>query len=1017
MQSVLRQGDGGAPDRCSEPVAVDLARALICCLALGLGAGAVAGAAATPPLPGQDALVSQEWTVQKGLPHDAVLAISQTADGYLWLATHAGLARFDGLRFKVFTGGNTEGLVSSDVRVLAPSGDGGLWIGTFGGGLSHLSGGSIVHVLGAADWLPSTQITALLDDGVDDGEGRLWIGTPQGLSRMRDGRVERFGAADGLPGSEILSLARDRQGRIYIGTSRGLAVFRDGPRASFAPVALPVDAPVEALLATDDGALWIGTSGAGLYRRDDSGVERVTAGERSGLLSIQCLLQDRAGDLWVGTPDGVVRLDGSTHRPKDDRTRRDGVITALFQDREGGLWLGTHSHGLRRLGGSTVGSYTHRKGWAGGRIWSVTADAGGDLWAATGEGVVRLRDGAVFGGKRLPGEVGRVVRSILADGRGGLWLGTLGNGLERLRGDRITPAATPAELGSDTVRALYRSRDGTVWIGTEGGGLSRLVDGQVERLPASEARLRSATVTSLADGPAGGIWAGTFEQGLLRVHDGRVTRSRLGDEIHEGILSLCSGAEGSLWIGTVSGALLRLRNGRVESLVVADGLPFGALHAILDDRRGFLWISSNRGVFRVAKAELEQLARGERDRLSWRSFDAAEGLPGGECTGGGQPTAWRAPDGRLWFSTVEGLGVIDPGNLARPAPAPPVVIERLVADGRRLGRAELPALPLGTSRVEIAYTAPTFRAPERVRFRTRLVGFDRDWVLASSRRVATYTSLEPGHYTFEVAARRPDGEWSRRPARIELTLPAPFYRRSAFQAVVAACFVALLWGVYRLRIHRLRLHHAVLAERHRVSRDVHDSLSQGLTGIVLQLEAAERRVRDETAGWNIHRAREIARDNLASVQRVVAWLRCDELGTMRLDEALRYQALTMAEEAKLAVEFQEHGTRRELPRAMAEDVYRIVGEALTNAVRHAGASLIEIRTVWGWRALTIVVRDDGSGFSLPDRNRAFESAGLRGMMERAELWRGRLEIYTAPGEGTEVTVKIPLSVMSVLGPR
>ncbi|MGD2113925.1 MAG: two-component regulator propeller domain-containing protein [Acidobacteriota bacterium] len=990
---------------------------LLVALPLLVLSGAPSGAEPTAVGSGARGFVSQGWNAQNGLPHDAVLAVSQTRDGYLWLATHAGLARFDGLRFRVFNSTSSAGLLSSDVRALALAKNGSLWIGTFGGGVSRLAGGTISHVLDGHDALPASEITALLEDDAE----RLWIGTPQGLALVEGARVETFGLDDGLPSLEILSLGEDREGRIYVGTSRGVAARGIGEGASFEridlPAPSPVDFSVEALLGTDDGALWIGTAGAGLFRLSRGRAEPVKLADGDDPLTVRCLLKDTAGRLWVGTTDGVLRLGGDPLRPLGPRLETDRTATSLFQDREQSLWLGTHTAGLRRLRPATVTGYTRKDGLPASRVRSVTEDPAGDLWIASDDGVLRLRGRNRIRAVGSPGDERLSVRSVLADGGGTVWLGTTGQGLARLRDGRIEQVGTTADLGSDTVSALFRSDDGILWIGTEGGGLSRLRDGRIERLPVADDRLSRATVTSLVGDPGGGVWVGTLEHGLLRCRDGLVLRPEVGDRVREGVLSLGLGERGSVWIGTLGGGLLRLRDGEVQRFALTDDLPLGSLHAILDDHRGYLWIATNRGVFRVAKSELDELADGGQVRLSWRKFGAAEGLPGGECTGGGQPTAWRARDGRLWFATVEGVGVIDPDRQSRRLSVPPVVIERVMADGRSLAPPETFRLPLGTSRLEVEYTVPTFTAPERVRFRTRLVGFDREWVLAESRRVATYTSLAPGEYTFEVAARLPDGAWSHKPTRYSFSIPAPFYRTPVFEAAVAVFLIALVWGLYRLRIRRLHVHQAVLDERHRVSRDVHDSLSQGLTGIVLQLETAERLAAGDAAAWNIQRAREIARANLGSVQRVVAWLRCDELGEMRLDQALRFQALKMAETARVAVEFQEQGKSRKLPRAMAEDVYRVVGEALTNALRHAEASLIQIRTVWGWRSLTVIVQDDGVGMEPPPSGRTLESAGLRGMQERAELWRGRLEIDGRPGEGTRVSLKIPLSVVGVLGSR
>ncbi len=769
------------------------------------------------------------WTTEDGLPQNSVNAIQQTRDGYLWLATFGGLARFDGVRFTVFDA-STPGLPSSRLLSLAEDRAGALWIGTEDAGLARFDGASFA-TYDARHGLPPGEVWTLFEDR----QGAVWAGTSGGLARLRGERFERLTEADGVPEGLVLALTETRDGELWVGTSAGAAHHRDG---RFVPASGLPDPWVYDLAEDSQGTLWALTR-AGLARWNGS---RFVSALRLPSLTqaVASLLADPAGGLWF--------THRALHRWRDERDEvldlaaglaREG-LRALFLDREGNLWVGTDGRGLLRLRDGAFLSFSTAEGLAGPSVLPISEDAGGTLWiGALCGGLARASPGGGFEvvARRPDGRPWSCVSTLLAEPDGGLWVGD-GEELVRLAGSRSRIYRRRDGLPPGRLRALLRDDEGALWIGTS-AGLARLADG-VFRTYTSADGLVDDDVLVLHRALGGGLWIGT-RHGLSRLEDGAFHSYTRGDGLpHDHVRALYEDADATLWIGMYGGGLARLRDGVFTAYGRAQGLPDSVVSAIVEDERGRLWLSSNRGILMVSRAALGALAAGAP--LPARLFGVADGMRSAECNGGGQPSAWRAHDGRLWFPTVQGAVVVDPRRVPLPAPAPPVHIEEVrVAGEHQPVRGELAVAP--GADLEIRYAALGLRSPERLRFRYRLEGFEDDWQDAGPERSVRYTNLPPGRYRFQVVAANDEGVWSPQGASLALAQRPRFHQTAWFAVLCVVGLAAAVALFERLRLSKLaerqRQLERLVDERTRSLVEAQESTRQSL----LRLQASEGELR------------------------------------------------------------------------------------------------------------------------------------------------------------------------------
>lgn len=830
-------------------------RSLLLCLLLALWLPGASAFAATAPLVER---YREVWTTREGLPHNTVNAIAQTPDGYLWLGTWEGVARYSGLSFRNFDRNSGTQLPDSGVRALFVEPEGSLLVAGGRGGISRLRDG---------DWQALPPAPSLATEVLRDRNGRVWVGTENGgLMRIdSQGRRVHYAVDPDHGGGSVHDLLEDALGRIWVATSRGLMRVQD-ERLLPAPGAdaelgrqrvnaLALDARGH-LLAGGDHGLFASTlpllSAADPDLRFEP-IEPALAGE-----PITRLRLDRSGDLWIGTIGrGLFRRSALGLEQLDVR---DGLpnsrVLALFEDREGSLWIGTNG-GLMRLGDAPFSSLTSRLGLSDDYVRALLEQPDGSLLVATSQGLNRAQGASAEPFPRSSGLASLSVLS-LAHSRRGFWAGSYAEGALRVVDDRVVERIGGDQgLPSDEVRALFESADGSLWIGTP-QGLARWHEGRVQVWSRADG-LPGDYVVALHEDADGSLWVGTGT-GMGRLRDDHVESIDLSavDGVESVFSILDDPAHGVLWLATDRG-LLRYRrsDGRVDGIGFNAGLPFEKFFHVLNDGLGSLWLSGNRGVLRISLDEAHAYAEGRRERAEFEHFSEADGMASAQCNGGSGPAALVRADGSLWFATAIGAAHVDPHRLDGFAQqAPPVVIESLLADSTPLALREPVRVPAGTSRIEIGFAGLAFVMPQRVRYRYRLEGFDSDWIERGEQRSAAFTNLDAGDYTLRVQASHPNGPWSEQEARLSFSLQPLWWQRPLSWVLLIGAMIGLTLELARRRLRRIqaterRLRELVEQRTADLSRqtarliEADSEKNALLEQLRLQSEAFERQARED----------------------------------------------------------------------------------------------------------------------------------------------------------------------------
>jgi ligand-binding sensor domain-containing protein len=777
------------------------------------------------------------WGKKAGLPQQAVNAIAQTTDGYLWLATEDGLVRFDGQKMKVFNLTNTPELGVNDIRSLIADPDGGLWIGT-GQRLVRMRGGVFedrTTVMGS----PKVGVRALAFAA----DRALWVLTDNGVHRLSGAAVTSFTTSNGLPDARLTSVLPDGERSAWVGTMNGLARLEDGKATVLTTrQGLPHDS-VFALLPTGDGGTWVGTMN-GLAVVRNGRVEVPASAARLSHIQVRALLADEGGALWMGTAAGIFRLVGNRLESLTAKTGlSNDTVVALKIDREGSLWIGTMFGGLNRLRNSSIVFMDQADGLAGENVASVMEGRDRSLWIGfVDAGLDRIINGRVRHYSAADGLPNNFVRALAEAPDGTIWVGTTA-GLVRLVGDRFV-AAGPAEGRPHApVAAIAIDASGSVWVGTP-SGLVRLHDGRWIRYSKSDGMLTEPACAILA-ARSGAVWIGTDGGGLAKFEAGRFTVFDQTPGLPGGqIFDIHEDLDGVLWIGSDHG-LSRYKAGSFATIDAKRGLFSDTIFRILDDRAGNFWMSSNIGVAKVEQKQLNDVADGRAALVTSLVFSSDAGTKDAECNGAVQPAGWRAADGRLWFSASAGAAVIDPKRIWLNTAVPPVVLDELTLGEQPVALVRDLKLPAGRQEIRFAFGAPSFISPERVEFKYRLdgPGSEAEWHSGSSRD-ATFLNLGPGIYTFRVVAANADGVWNNAGASIRFEKLPLFYQTWWFYGLcVVLCGSVVLGTVYwRLREH---------AEREReLTRRVDEAMAtiKTLHGL-LPICAWCKKVRNDAGSW------------------------------------------------------------------------------------------------------------------------------------------------------------------------
>ncbi|MCM3878396.1 MAG: hypothetical protein NEA02_18505 [Thermoanaerobaculia bacterium] len=599
---------------------------------------------------------------------------------------------------------------------------------------------------------------------------------------------------------------------------------------------------VNEILEGSDGNLWVATSG-GLARVSEGRATVITKGLEFS--SINALRQDRGGTLWIGTTRGLSRVRGAAVEALDAAggPPHGVVVVCLLEDHEGSLWIGTDGDGLLRLRDAPIVTYGKRDGLTKEFVLAVLEDPHGTVWLGTrGGGVNRLKDGRMAALTKRDGLPHDSVSALTQARDGALWIGTGGGGIARLKDGRVRIYKVEDGLSSNLIRVLLEDRHGALWIGTSGGGLDRLDQGRVTVYSTADG-LAGDTVVDLCEDRDGALWIGTTT-GLSRLRDGTFKTFRETEGLSYAVRALKADPDGTLWIGTSGGGLLRMREGRVSPVTARQGLYDDVVFAILDDGAGNLWMSCNRGIFRVARQELEEFFAGKRAAVTSAAYGESDGMKSAECNGGFQPSGWRGSDGRLWFATIRGVAVVDPRAIRVNREPPPVAFERVIVDGRDLGAGAGQAFAAGSRSIELDYAGLSFVSSERMRFKYRLEGVDTDWTDAGPRRAAYYTGLPPGRYVFRVIASNSDGVWNQTGATLPFSVQPFFWQTLWFYTLAGGLVLLAAATIFQIRVRSLRLREDELKRR------VADEMARVriLSGL-LPICAWCKKVRDDAGYW------------------------------------------------------------------------------------------------------------------------------------------------------------------------
>ena len=946
------------------------------------------------------------WKISDGFSDGLIRSIAQTADGYLWLGTEFGLRRFDGVRAVPWEPPAGQHLPSSDIRSLRGARDGRLWIGTFRG-LASWKDRELTHY----PELDGHVIEALLEDR----EGTIWVAawslSTGRLGRIQSGNIQCYGEDDRF-GSGVTPVYEDRGGRLWAGGMTGLWRWKPGP-----PKLYPMPDPAQriyALLESDDGGLLIAQhTGITKLRNGKFEPYPLPAGFQP-----HRLLRDHDGGLWIGAlvDKGLLHIhEGRTDlfTPADGLS--DGSVNALFEDREGNIWVATDD-GLDRFRDFAVPTISIQQGLSSRGISSIVIASDGSLWVGASDGLNRWINGQIKVYRKDSGLPDKA-HALFQDASGQIWVGTQ-SGIAFLESDRFVPVAS---VPNGIVYSFTDDSAGNVWVSHQKALLHLFGARVVELIPWARLGRTEPAFALLHDPVQGGLWLGFFDGGVAYFKDGQLRASYASAEgLGQGMVrDFYIDANRTLWTAT-DGGLSRIGVGRVLTLTRKNGLPCDTVHWMREDDSHSVWLYLACGLLRIGRSELDSWASHPKQTIHATVFDSADGVSSHRFTGGYNSVVAKSGDGKLWFVRDAGVSVIDPHHLAFNELPPPVHIEHVTADDKIYDATNGLRLPPRIRNLAIDYTALSFVAPEKMRFRYMLEGQNRNWHEVNNDRRVQYTNLAPGTYRFRVMASNNSGVWNEAGDTLSFSIAPAYYQTRWFAAMVALGIAALLWAAYQLRIRQLahqfnRTLDARVSERTRIARDLHDTLLQSFQGALLRFHSAANvlATRPDEARRRLDQALDQAEAAITEGRNAVHGLRASATTVNDLANGIAAIGLQLAGEGSPGpvplIDVAVDGTSRDLNPVVRDEAYQIAGEALRNAIKHAHARHIAVTIHYEPRQLRLVIRDDGKGIDAETmaRQQAEGHFGLPGMRERAAIVKGQLDVRSERGAGTEIELRVP----------
>jgi signal transduction histidine kinase/ligand-binding sensor domain-containing protein len=971
------------------------------------------------------------WKVRDGFARGGIHWIAQTPDGYLWLGTEFGLLRFDGVRTVPWQPPDGEQLPNNRIGPLLVAHDGTLWIGTFKG-LASWKDGKLTQYPETA----GVYVLSLFEDR----EQTIWFGLYEAskgrLCRVRAAKVECYG--EGMFGNGVVAIYQDHNGILWATSQTGLWRWAPGPPKQYAFPRGVVEA--NWIIEDDAGALLMATNG-GLKQLVAGKIENYPLSGITGQFRPSRFYRSSDGSLWISTQQGLLQV---RHGRVDGFGAVDGLsgdaVGTIFEDREGNIWVPT-TDGLDRFREYPVPTISRNQGLSNSLANSVQTTPDGSVWISTPDGLNRWANGhvTVYRG-----------RSALSENRAadGTKLNVSGAATEIANSGFV---GTPQSLGLDDEGQLWVATGDGVFhfelnrfvrvVGVPGNILSIAGDGHgkvwllhykegvfywspnapTQHIPWSQFAQKLPR-TMLPGREPGGFWLGFFNGGLVYLKDGKTVRSYGADDGLLGRVNhLRFGPNGGLWAST-EGGLSRIKDGHIATMTQKNGLPCDEVHWSMEDDDHAVWLYMPCGLVRIMRSELDAWINDPKHVLKATVFDNSDGVRSVGIYGSYEPHVTKSPDGRIWFVPGDGVSVIDPRHLPFNKLAPPVHIEQITADHKTYeatpdANGQL-RLPPRLRDLEIDYTALSLVAPERVLFRYKLEGWDRDWQDAGTRRQAFYSNLPPRNYSFRVKACNNSGVWNEAGTSLDFSVAPAYYQTNWFRLLCGAAFLALLWGLYHLRLRQLarefnmRLDERV-SERTRIARELHDTLLQNVQGLILKVHAVAKHMPpEEPSRQAIEKALDHADQVLAEGRDRVRNLRVTAESLSDLSAAFQRVAEETAPSRAATLRTVVEGDVRELHPVILEESYSIGREALINALVHSEGLHVEVEIIYDARQFGLRVRDDGRGINadILEKGGRNNHWGLQGMRERAVRIGAQLELWSRPGAGTEVGLTVPAAM-------
>jgi signal transduction histidine kinase len=971
--------------------------------------------------------IHTSWRTRDGSAPNGAYGIAQTSDGFLWF-TSGDMMTFDGLRFTSWDGPPNGGSITKGAgfgQIVQVFGDhaGGLWVSGLHG-IVHLKGRVVTFQF-------DLEGIRTLQNFSEDNDGSIWV--VRGNNSISDlplchvtGRtVKCFGKADGIPISPVNSLLADGKGGFWLGGQTAVVHWHNGVSETYPiePLKSNVGQPgIAGLARGPDGSLWVGIlpsgPGRGLGRLLNGAFQPfVTPSFDGSKLAVHSMTFDGDGNLWVGTYGmGIFRVHGIM---VDHFGRTEGLssdtVNAVFVDREGILWAATPD-GIDKFRDPPVASFSTLEGLGNDLPDGVLASRDGTVWIANVGSLDHIeKNGTVSSIRTRDGLPGSRVASMLEDRAGNLWVG-VDNGLYMFKNGRFHRLPEPDRQPLGLVVGMAEDIDGNIWAesASKPPKLVRIRDFQVrEEFPASQV----PTGRTLAPDPQGGIWIGTLKGALALFRRGALQTFPLNTKGDPFIHQIIANADDSVLAGSADG-LVGLRNGKVQRLTTKNGLPCNFVTSFIQDRENRWWLYTDCGIIELPDSELQRWWANPDVIVQTRVYDELDGARAGRPNFN---SAAYSSNGRAWFAQGNLVQMVDPSRLSQKALPAVTYIRSLIVDRTEFAATDNLKLSPHPRDVQIDYTSPEFLVSQKVKFRYRLDGYDRDWHEAGTRRQAFYTDLPPGKFSFRVIACNSDGIWNDSAAKLDFYVAPAYYQTNWFRALCACVFLALLWAAYQWRVRQLQHQfdmtlEARVGERTRIARDLHDTLLQSFHGLLFRFQAARNMLpnRPEEATQALDtaliRAEQALEEGRHSIQGLRPSLSAEnDLDQMLITTGQELASSNHAEDGSPCFEVIVEGERRGLPPMIRDEIGRIARELLRNAFRHARAHEIEVEIRYENDVFRLIVRDDGKGMDpkiLKGGGRAGHW-GLPGVQERARGIGARLEFLSEAGAGTEIRLTLP----------